>query len=77
MNIYWCNEKHEPLGLYVIARTRGRAKERFAAEAECDFTDVRTQLMRRGVNEPFEGTIEEGSSLLKKHGLEYAESEEW
>lgn len=77
MNIYWCNEKDEPYGLFVMARTRGRAKARYAAETECDFTEVRTQLMRRGVNEPFEGVIGENSSLLKKYGLEYSESEEY
>ena len=76
MNIYWCSEKDEPYGLFVIAPTRGRAKVRYAAETECYFTDVRTCLMRRGIKEPFEGTIDEGSSLLKKYNLEYGKEED-
>ena len=27
MNIYWCFEKSDYFGLYVIAETRGQAKE--------------------------------------------------
>ena len=77
MNIYWCNEKNEPYGLFVIASTRGRAKLLYATETDCDYLDVRMQTMRRGVNEHFEGTIDEGSPLLAKYGLEYSESEEW
>ena len=76
MNIYWCNEKNEPYGLFIIAPTRGRAKARYAFETTCEYLDVRTCLMRRGVNEPFEGIIYEGSSLLKKYNLEYGKEED-
>ena len=48
MNIFWCHEKNENYGLFVKASTRGRAKAIFSAEIECDITDVRTNIMRRG-----------------------------
>lgn len=72
MNIYWCHSKDEGCGLYVMARTRGRAKDIFAWYDECPFIDVRANIMRRGVNEPFEGVLDDP----KKYGLEYTE-EEW
>lgn len=75
MNIYWCHEKHEYCGLYVTATTRGRAKAIYSAEVECDITDVRTNIMRRGVNEHFEGVIDVGEPILKKYGLTYGEDE--
>lgn len=77
MNIYWCHEKHEYAGLYVVALTRGRSKVLYSDEVECEMIDVRTHIARRGVNEHFEGVIDEGSPLLEKYDLEYAESEDW
>lgn len=76
MNIYWCHEKNENYGLYVKALTRGRAKDIYSAEVECHFTDVRTNIMRRGVNEHFEGVIDINEPTLKKYGLSYGEDEE-
>lgn len=76
-NIYWCEEKGEFGGLFVVAPTRGRAKEIYSAEVECRYTDVRSRIMRRGVNEMFPCVIDDvGSPLLKKYGLEYSEEEE-
>lgn len=76
MNIYWCHEKHEYSGLYIVASTRGRAKRIYADSIECKYLNVRTHIVKRGVNEQFEGEIEFGSSLLEKYGLQYDE-EEW
>lgn len=76
MNIYWCHEKDEYCGLYVKARTRGSAKEIYSAEVECDFIDVRTHLLKHGINEIVEEVIDIDSPLLKKYGLEYGEDEE-
>lgn len=75
-NIYWCQEKDEFYGAFFVAPTRGRAKVLCASYFECDFTDVRTQIIKRGVNEDFCGIIENFSPLLEKYGLEYAEEEE-
>lgn len=77
MNIFWCHEKNENYGLFVKALTRGRAKAIFSAEVECDITDVRTNIMRRGVNEHFEGVIDLGDKILEKYGLEYSEDEDY
>lgn len=76
-NIYWCEEKGEFGGLYVIAPTRGQAKQLYSEEIECSYIDVRTQIIRRGVNEMFSCVIDDvDSPLLKKYGLEYSEEEE-
>lgn len=75
-NIYWCQEKDDYLGLFVIAPTRGTAKIVFANEVNCKFVDVRTQIYKRGVNEIFCGIIENDSPLLEKYGLIYTEEEE-
>ena len=73
MNIYWCQELEEPYGLYIIAKTRGRAKDMFSREVGCDYISVRTKIFRRGVTETIEGEILEDSPLLKKYNLEYAD----
>jgi hypothetical protein len=73
MNIYWCHKKDEGYGLYVKALTRGRAKDIYAAYDECRLIDVRTNIMRRGINEDFEGVLDDP----KKYGLEYTEEEVW
>ena len=76
-NIYWCQEKGGWGGLFVIAPTRGQAKQLFASEIECRFIDVLTSIIRRGVNEDFPCVIDDiGSPLLKKYNLEYWEEEE-
>ena len=76
MNIYWCHEKHEYSGLYIVAATRGRAKRIYADEVECKYLKVRTNIVKRGVNEQIEGVIEFDSPLLEKYGLQYDEEEE-
>lgn len=76
-NIYWCEEKGEFGGLFVIAPTRGRAKQLYSEYIECRFIDVRTILVRRGVNEDFPCVLDYSpSALLEKYGLKYEEEEE-
>lgn len=75
MNIYWCHEKNEGYGLFVKALTRGRAKDIYACYIECRLIDVRSNIMKRGVNEKFEGVLEIGDE--RKYGLEYTEEEVW
>ena len=41
MNIYWCFEKSDYFGLYVIAETRGQAKRIYADEVTERFIDIR------------------------------------
>lgn len=78
MNIYFCRESCEDAGLFVFAPTRGRAKVMFAHEVNCNFTDVRCALHKRGVCEPIPIIVDDvDSPLLKKYGLEYTEGDEW
>lgn len=74
MKIYLCHEKDVGYGLYVCALTRGRAKRIYASDVDCSMLDVHSQIMRRGVNEPFEGIMDD--EQLDKYGLEYVE-EDW
>lgn len=76
-DIYWCYEKGGWGGLFVLAETRGKAKQLFVDEIECRYIDVRTRLMTRGVNSLFSYVIDDPDSpLLKKYNLEYQEEEE-
>lgn len=76
MNIYWCFEKNDYFGLYVIAETRGKAKQIFADEIGESYIDIRSHIYRRGVNER-KGIIEaEDTKLLNKYNLEYADEEQ-
>ena len=75
-NIYWCEKKGESFGLFVIAPARDYAKHIYSANIECRYADVRSRIIRRGVNELLPCVIDdEGSPLLKKYGLEYSEEE--
>lgn len=76
-SIYWCEEKGEFGGLFVIAPTRGQAKRLYAEYIECRYIDVRTSLVRRGVMWRLPCVIDDvGSPLLKQFNLEYLEEEE-
>lgn len=75
MNIYFCHELDELYGLYVIAKTRGRAKAIYAAEEGCEYTAVRTITMRINVNETAEGVLLDNDPQLKKYDLEYYDLE--
>lgn len=77
LNIYWCEEKDEWGGLFVIAKSRGRAKAIFANEMDIDYTEVRTHLMKKGCKESSEGYIDIGSPLLYKYGLHYEIDKGW
>ena len=52
-NVYWCAEKGELGGLFVIAPTRGQAKQLYAEYIECRYIDVLINICKRGVNESF------------------------
>ena len=78
MNIYWCYEKYDSCGLFVIAETRGKAKLLFANEVDEDYIDIRSQIYRRGVFENVSGIIDpEDTELLEKYGLEYTDDEDF
>lgn len=78
MNIYFCREKDEYAGLFVIAPTRGKAKELFAYEVDCSFVAVRTEIRRKDVDEDKQRClfdIDEDLPILTKHGLFYEDAE--
>lgn len=75
MNIV-CREKGEEyVGQYVSAPSRGKAKALYAHEYMCDYTDVRTEIIRRGVNttviDCLSDETPEQVELLKQLGLQY------
>lgn len=80
MNIYFCREYDENAGLFVIAVSRGKAKEIFAGEVDCRFTDVRSSIRKRGVSELEQRSlfadIKEDVLVLERYGLAYDEEEE-
>lgn len=73
MNIYWCFEKTDYCGLYVIAETRGQAKQMFAEEVMARFIDIRSCIYRKKVNEKAGIIDADDTKTLKKYKLEYAE----
>ena len=75
MNIYWCFEKHDYYGLFVIAETRGQAKRIYADEVTEDFIDIRCHLYRKGVNEKAGVIDPDDTKLLNKYNLEYSDEE--
>lgn len=78
MNIYFCHEKGESYGLYIIAETLNRAKMLYSAEYGDPYIEIRGHLMRKNVNEKRESTIYNyDDKLLKKYDLEYTEIEDW
>lgn len=80
MNIYFCREYDENAGLFVIAVSRGKAKEIFAGEVDCRFTDVRLDIRKRSVPEFMQRCLfaddEEDVLVLERYGLEYDYEEE-
>lgn len=75
MTIFWCHEREDDSGLYVVAMTRHSARKIFANEVECNKMDVFTKTVKRGAMEHFEGVIGVDSPLLEKYGLQYDEEE--
>lgn len=76
MNIYWCYDPQELWGVYVIAKSRGRAKTFASGQLDIKYIDVRTSIVRKDVKEKQECVVDLGSPLLKKYGLEYHDIEE-
>lgn len=81
MNIYFCREKDEFAGLFVVASTRGRAKLIFAKEVDCSYTDVRSNIQCRGVGVYPQGCLydwdERDKSFMYLHGLQYGALDDW
>lgn len=79
MNIYFCREKDEYAGLFVVAPTRGVAKAVFAEEMDCPYIDARAEIRRKDVDEFMPRCLscldEEDSLTLERYGLEYEELE--
>lgn len=77
MNIYLCHEKDEYAGLFISAPTRGVAKKIFAMEIDCEYTDVRSEVRKRGVNCDIERIFmadnEADIEDLQYYGLKYDE----
>lgn len=80
-NIYFCREKDEFAGLFVVASTRGKAKLLFAKEVDCQYIDVRSEIRRREVGIYPQGCLDcwaKGDrAFLALNGLKYDDWDEW
>lgn len=76
MNLYWCHEKHEYNGLWVVAESRGKAKVLYAFETTTDFLDVRCDLHRKDVGNIEEGCLDLLDKRLEMLGVTYDEESE-
>ena len=76
-NLYWCHEKGEYCGLWVVATSRGRAKDFYRAQTETDFCDVRCELHKKNVGNVAEGCVDVfDEKTLKKLGVTYEVDED-
>ena len=57
MNLYWCHEKLEYCGLWVVAESRGKAKLLYSIETATPFLDVRCDTHRKNIGKVEEGCI--------------------
>ncbi len=74
-NIYWCFEKYDDSGLFVIARTRGQAKRIFADEIGEHFLDIRCHIYRKNILDRTCIIQPENTECLNRYNLEYADEE--
>jgi len=73
MIIYWCHERGEDCGLYVVAERRGRAKSLFSSEIGVDFNDVRATIVHKDVESEKEQVLHTDADLMAEYGLSYVE----
>lgn len=72
MNLYWCHEKDEYYGLWVVAETRGKAKQHYALETNIHFTEARCELHKKDVGDIEEGCLDLFDKRLDMLGVTYA-----
>ena len=76
MNLYWCHEKGEYFGLWVVAETIGKAKQCYAVETFVHFTDVRCELHKKDIGNIEEGYLDLLDKRLEMLGVTYDEESE-
>lgn len=76
MNLYWCHEKGEYFGLWVVAETKGKAKVMYCHETTTDFLDARCELHKKDVGDIEEGCLDLFDKRLEMLGVTYGEESE-
>lgn len=76
MNLYWCHEKGENFGLWVVAETSGKAKNLYAMETYIHFTEARCELHKKDVGNIEEGCLDLLDKRLEILGITYDEESE-
>jgi hypothetical protein len=71
MNLYWCHEKGEYFGLWVVAETSGKAKNLYAMETDIHFTEARCELHKKDVGNIEEGCLDLFDERLDMLGVTY------
>lgn len=75
--LYFCYPKSEYSGFFIIASSRGRAKQMyFWEDGWCDYIDVRCELKKGyDVTKYDEQVLEVGNPILKELDLHYYDEE--
>lgn len=70
MNVYFCHERGEEEGLYIVAQSGGRARSIYSGFSGVRFLKVKCRAILRGV-EGEEDILQVGSPKLKEYGISY------
>lgn len=76
MNLYWCHEKDEYCGLWVVAETSGKAKQYYSGETDIHFTEARCELHRKDIGNIEDGCLDLLDKRLDMLGVTYDEESE-
>ena len=76
MNLYWCHEKHEYCGLWVVAESAGKAKLLYSVETVTPFLDVRCDTHQKNIGDIDEGCLDDFDRRLEMLGITYDEESE-
>lgn len=69
-NIYWCYNRYDFYGVYVVATNRNKARLYAIGDIDCDYIDINANCKAKNVNLA-EGTTMDCSDtdLIIKYGL--------
>lgn len=70
MNVYFCHERGEEEGLYIVAQSEGRARSIYSGFSRVRFLAVKCRAILRGVDGE-EDILQVGSPKLKEYGISY------
>jgi len=72
MNIYFCSEAdNQSVGLYIIAPSRGAAKQIYEIRMHEPYIDIRSRTVEKDILADASRIIAVGDPLLKQYDLKY------